>query len=122
MKYDLSIRLVSYDGKPFTRPAMTTDGQPVVHDGVPQHVHLTLKDVLTSACVNADPQEHNDSDKKLAIFKLLMKLHSALPFVHLSAEEVSLLKKLVGKQLTVIAVGAVCHELENPVQDREKTD
>ena len=115
MKYDLSIELSSYDGKPFTRPAVSLDGQPVVRDGVIQHVPLSLKDVLTSACVNADPQEYNDADKKLSIFNLLMKLHEANPIVILSAEEVATLKKLMGKSLTIIALGAVFRALENPI-------
>jgi hypothetical protein len=112
MKYDLKIGLISYDGKPFTRTDNLQDGQ------TPEP--LTLKDVLISACVNADPHEYNDTDKKLAIFEILMRLHEAKQFVDLSAEQVSVLKKLVGKQLTVIAVGAVCRILENPMSTERK--
>jgi hypothetical protein len=110
MKFDLSVPLVSYDGKLFTRPVESDDGEV-------RQEPLTLKSVLVSACVNADPQEHNDADKKLAVFSLLMKLHEANPFVHLKAEEVSVLKKLIGKQLTVVAVGVVCKALESPLPE-----
>lgn len=111
MKFDLSVPVVSYDGQLFTYPVLGTDGQPVGQEP------LTLKRVLVSACVNADPQEHNDANKKLAVFNLLMKLHAANPFVQLAAEEVTTLKNLVGKQMTVVAVGAVCALLEKPVAE-----
>ncbi len=107
MKFDLSISLINYDGKPFTRP--------VEVDGVVTHEPLTLQQLLVSTCVNADPKEYHDTERKLAIFNLLMKLHQAHPYVDLKAEEITTLKNLVGKQLTVVAVGVVCKALENPL-------
>jgi hypothetical protein len=112
MKFNLSTPLVSFDGKLFTR---STQGE----DGTVNQEPLTLQNVLVSACVNADPQEYNDADKKLAIFNLLMKLHGADPTVDLKAEEIATLKKLVGKQLTVVAVGVVCKALDNPCLPQE---
>lgn len=110
MRFDLSKPLVNYSGQLFTRPVTE-------ESGAVRQEPLVLKSVLESACLNADPNQHSDGTKKMVIFGILMKVHQARPFANLSAEEVSVLKDLIGRQLTVAAVGAVYAALEQPVYD-----
>lgn len=112
MKYDLSIALMTYDGKPFTRSVIGEDGQPIIVAGKVQQEPLILQQALEAACLGADPQEYGTSDKKMIVFNLLMKIHGANPSVDLTAEEVSTLKNLVGKQMSVGAVGVIFRHLE----------
>lgn len=109
MKFDLSQILVNYNGQQFTRP--------IVENGVARDEPATLKSLLEVACVNADPQQHSDGSKKMLVFNLLMKIYKASPFANLTAEELTLLKELVGKQMTIPAVGAIYAALEKPVPD-----
>lgn len=111
MKFDLSQPLLNYNGQPFTKSL--PDGA-----GGLRNEPTVLKEVLESACVNADPQQYNDATKKLLIFRLLMKIHQANPVVDFTAEDLTTLKELTGKQLTIAAVGAVYEALENPLTDR----
>lgn len=113
MKFDLSVPLTNYDGQLFTQPVSGEDGTVVGKKP------LTLKNVLESACLNADPGQHNDGPKKMAIFQLLMKVYGADPYVNLSAEELTTIKELVGKQMTIVAVGAVYAALERPVVENK---
>ena len=113
MKYDLSQGLMNYNSQPFTRPVLV-DGKPVMIDGKAQQEPLSLKDVLESACLNADPNQYNTGQQKMIVFNLLMKVHQANPIVDLTVEEITLLKELVGRQMTVAAVGVIYGALENP--------
>ncbi len=113
MKYDLNQPLVNYNGQLFTRPVIV-DGQAVVENGKAKQEPLTLKNVLESACLNADPNQYNTGTQKMVIFNVLMKVHKADPIADLTAEDVALLKELVGKQVTVAAVGVVYAALEKP--------
>lgn len=109
MRYDLNQPLLNYNGQLFTRP--------VVVDGQTKQEPLTLRDVLESACLNADPNQHSTGTQKMVIFNVLMKVHKADPVADLTAEDVALLKELVGKQITVAAVGMVYAALEKPLTD-----
>jgi len=111
MKHNLMVPLVSYNGAPFHAQSSPQS------DGVAGAGPMTLKAVLENACVSANPQEYPTGDQKMQIYQLLLKLHAAAPFAELSAEDVTLLKRLVGTQMTVAAVGAVFTLLENPVQE-----
>lgn len=107
MKFDLNKFLTNYKGQPFTREVHGESGT--------LQEPLTLREILESACLNADSVQHNDGIKKMVIFNLLMKVHKADPCADFTAEEISLLKDLIGKQLTVLGVGAVYAALEKPV-------
>lgn len=117
MRFNLNLPVVNYRGQLFTRPVTGPDGQPVIENDQVKQEPLTLKHVLESACLNADPQQYATSAAKMMIFNLLMKIHKADPFVQLSSEEVSTLKELTGKQLSVAAVGAIHTLLEKPVPE-----
>lgn len=117
MRFNLSQPLVNYKGQLFTRAVVGPDGQPVIEEGVVKQEPMTLQGALEAACLNADPQQYSTAAAKILIFNLLMKIHKAGPHVHLSAEEVSTLKELTGKQLSIAAVGAIHALLENPVPE-----
>jgi len=104
MKYNMEEELVGFDGKPITEGE---DDSPV-----------TLGKVLMMACVNANPQEHKTGEDKLKIYRLLQTVHAGGD-VELTAEEVALLKELVGVIYGVGMVGAVydCLEKERPTKD-----
>ncbi len=116
MKYDLNQPLVNYNGQLFTRPVIV-DGQAVVENGKAKQEPLTLKNVLESACLNADPNQYSTGTQKMVVFNVLMKVHKADPVADLTVEEVALLKDLVGKQVTVNAVGVVYAALEKPLAE-----
>jgi len=99
MKYDLSIPLKSYDGKD-------------IQTGETAGEVATLKFVLERACINADAQKHATPDAKYRIYKVLKRLHAADPEIELSAEELTLLKQLVGELFGVNVVGVVYDLLE----------
>lgn len=119
MKFDLSVSLVNYNGQLFTRAVTGLDGAPVVVEGKVKQEPLTLKGVLEAACLNADPQQHSTGVQKMLVFNLLMKIHKASPIVDFTAEEITMLKDLTGKQLTVVAVGAVHMALDKPYVGNE---
>lgn len=115
MKHNLTIPLLNFNGSVFVAPG------PADKDGKPTTMPMSLKSVLENACVNANPHEFSTGDQKMQIFQLLLKVHAAAPYAELSAEDVTLLKRLVGSQATVTAVGAVFTALENPAQEPTKT-
>lgn len=102
MKHNLKIALRTYNDLPFTKDLQSTEP-------------MDLQVVLETACLNADPREFSTGDQKMHVFNLLTKVHGADPHVELTAEDVTLLKKLVGQQMSVAAVGAIYKALENPV-------
>lgn len=107
MKYDLSLIMRTFAGIPFAQPRSEADGSTA-------QVHMTLKDMLENALVNADPQEFNTGEKKYEIYRLLQRIHGAEKEVNFSVEEVATIKKVVGKNMTVTAVGAIFDALESP--------
>lgn len=110
MKHNLIRPLVNFKGEPFLREVPNPDG---THLNL--QVPLTLKDLLEQACVNASPQKYSTGDKKMEVYALLKKVSAANPFAQLTAEDVALLKTLVGDAASVVAVGAVFELLENPL-------
>lgn len=113
MKHNLLRPLFNYKGEPFTREMPNPDGP------APIKVQMTLRDILEQACIMASPQKYSTSEKKVEVYRLLKKIAAAEPFAILVAEDVVLLKALVGDQMTVAAVGAVFEMLDNPKTDNE---
>ena len=99
MKYDLTTPLKSYDGKD-------------IQTGETAGEVATLRFVLERACINADAQKHAAPDQKYKIYKLLRRVHAADPELELSAEDLTLLKQLVGELFGVNVVGVVYDLLE----------
>lgn len=116
MKYDLSVELINFEGRPFRVPKLDLEGEQVMEDGKIALESWTLKKALEQACAAADPQEFNDLEKKLKVYQLLTKIHKANPTVTLSVEDVALIKKLVAKSMSIVAMGSICDHLENPLR------
>ena len=108
MKYNMDQHLVGYNGTPITKTE--DDKSPV-----------SLGDALSMACVNANPQTHNTGDKKMKIYRILQKCN-AEGDVELEAEEVSLLKELVGESYGVAMVGTVYDILESPTEPESEEE
>ena len=100
MKYSTDVEIRAYNGEAL----LGQDNKP-----------STVRKLFEKVCVNADPQEFSSLEAKMEVHRLLMKVHQAGLHVDLTAEEVSLLKRLSAKFLSVVALGAIVQLLENPV-------
>lgn len=100
MKFNMQLELMGFNGDPIKKSEK--DDSPV-----------TLGETLSMACVNASPQKYTDGDAKLKIYRVLQKVGvKDVEEVELKAEEVALLKALVGDMYGVTVVGAVYDLLE----------
>lgn len=116
MKHNLIRPVKNFRGEPFVREVPNPDG---TQGAGPLKIPMTLRDMLEQACVTANPQKYSTGDKKMEVYQLLKKISAAEPFAHLKAEDVVLLKALVGDSMSVVAVGAVFEMLDNPKSDNE---
>ncbi len=98
MKFNVDAQVIGYNGKPI--PKSADDDSPV-----------SLGEVLSMACVNANPQKHSTGEDKMKIYRILQKTHAGGE-VELEVEEVALLKTLVGESYGVPMVGPVYDLLE----------
>lgn len=86
----------------------TFAGQPIAQDGEP----ITLKRVAVNALMSTFEDEANLSgEEKFKRYKLASRINDAA-MVDVSAEEVTLLKRLIGKLYTPIIVGPAFEALE----------
>lgn len=98
MKFDTDIQIDGFDGKPILKPG---------DDQTP----ITLREVITTACVNADPRTVTTGEEKMRIYRVLQKAHKEGP-LELDAAEIVLVKKLVAGVYGVVVVGPVFDLLE----------
>lgn len=104
MKFDMTQPLVGFNGE--TIKKSEEDDSPV-----------TLGETLSMACVNANPQKHADGEAKLKIYRILQKVGiKDVAEVELVAEEIILLKQLIGDMYGVAVVGAVYDILEKTAE------
>lgn len=100
MKFDMQTGLTGFNGDPIKKSE--EDDSPV-----------TLGETLSMACVNASPQKYADGVSKLKVYRVLQKIGvKDVGEVELEAEEITLLKALVGDMYGVVVVGAVEDLLE----------
>ena len=100
MKFDMQSGLMGFNGDPIKKSE--TDDSPV-----------TLGETLSMACVNASPQKYTDGVSKLKVYRVLQKVGvKDAEEVELEAEDITLLKGLVGDMYGVVVVGAVEDLLE----------
>lgn len=104
MKFDVSQSLIGYNGEPI-KHSEKDDSE------------VTLGSALSMACVNANPQKHQDGPAKLKIYRILQKVGPKdATEVDLSAEDITLLKTLVGDMYGPVVVGAVYDMLEKTTE------
>lgn len=100
MNYNMQAPLMGFNGDPIKKSE--EDDSPV-----------TLGETLSMACVNASPQKYADGEAKLKVYRVLQKIGlKDAGEVELEAEEITLLKALVGDMYGVAVVGAVEDLLE----------
>jgi hypothetical protein len=102
MKYNVDSPLVGFNGNAIVQSEQ--DPSPI-----------TLKDTLMMACVNANLQKHSTGEEKLKIYRLLQALNAGGQ-VELNAEQVTLLKNLVGDAYGPAVVGSVYDALEQTAE------
>lgn len=103
---DFTAALLDMDGKPITEPEAGPDGQPHI-------VEATLGRVVCTALTAAFADEQNLSgEDKVKRFALGMKVRGNAAAT-LTSDEITLLKKLVGKGFSPLIVGR-CWELLDP--------
>lgn len=76
---------------------------------------ITLAKILEISCLNASGEKYSSGEKKHKVFKLLQRIHSGGE-VTVSAEDIVLLKDLVGATYGVGVVGPVYEILEAEVE------
>ncbi len=104
MTRDLDAPLRNLDGTPIVeggKPAIV-DGNPTVEGGKP----LLMATVATSALLAQVPGETPTGDDKAARFRLAIRLHAG-GAQDIKAEDLALLKKLVGQLYNPLVVGQV---------------
>jgi len=99
----------------FTRPLTSLDGKPIAgNDGKPLETQPTLGSICESALLaqyaeERDPQTGKElisPEDKFARWKLAVKISGGKD-VNLTTEELSLVKKLIGKGYSPLIVGQV---------------
>lgn len=75
---------------------------------------FTLKDAITQCLLIEFPNETPDAEDKVKRFKLAIKVNGATEdSIELSAEDISLIKKVIGKSFGALIVGQAFDFLEN---------
>jgi len=109
MKYDLSVKIVDIKGEP-------------IKDS---NISLTVKDVCIQALLANFTTEDNkiDGAEKYKRFKLAQRLeNNQNSVIGLNAEEVTLIKKLLGMAFTTLIVGQVYDLLEGNTKSVKEED
>jgi len=115
MKRNIAIQLVDVDGVPMRFPA--TSGQ---DGGQDADRPLRLYDVARAALLAQFPDEQNlDGEQKYQRYRLVSRMAKAMAnggAVDLTAEEIALLKKLIGKGYGPGVVGPAFEALESDAE------
>lgn len=103
----------------FNQEILAIDGKPIP-EGVGKNV--TLLSICQQALQMMGKDDQNlPAAKKVDRYNLLLRITNQSPDVELAAEEVAMLKELVGKLFTVIVVGQALAMLENKPTGIEKS-
>ena len=100
MKLDLTKEILNLENEPIKRP-----------DKKNGEVNVTLQYAVCEALLANFIDEKIDSDEKIKRFKLALKINENPKEVNLKAEEIILIKTLVGKAWTPGVIGRLSQEL-----------
>lgn len=103
MKIDVNYQFVNLDGKVIKEP--TTDKK---KEGPP----FTLRKVCTTILLNPG-EEKIKAEDKIERYHLAQKIHQSNGLVDMQAEEVALLKRLIGENYPPLTVGQA-YEILDP--------
>lgn len=96
MKYNLDVVIKNLDGKP-----VKSDDK-----------DLTVRKVCQMALLNPSGDDKANGKRSFDKFRLAQKLHDSKGEVELEAEDVTLIKELVGKSYVPLVVGRVYETFE----------
>lgn len=114
MKIDFSPQLKKDDGSPLWDEMLSADKTELIDSANP----FTLKMATTRALLATIPKEEIDGEEKYKRFKLRQKLDEG-KVVEVKAEEIALIKKLIGKVFNPNIVGQ-CYDLLEKVKEDKK--
>lgn len=100
MKINMKQNILGFNGDPIVKSEEDT-------------TPVELGESLIMACVNANPQSHTDPAEKVKIYRIMQRIHDAEE-AELEAEDIVLLKALVGEIYGIAMVGPIYDILENP--------
>ena len=109
MLVDFAQKFKTLDGKPMTRTLDNLE-------------EVDLKSVSIEALLNADPDPNINTDgpEKVKRYDLVLRINKCDGKIKVTAEEVTLIKNLIGKMFPVMVVGQAYKFLEGDAE--EKTD
>lgn len=96
MKYRKAQQLIAYTGTP-----LTDNKEPA-----------TLGAAVAGACIVGDQKDYGTPERKLYLYRLLRRVHSAADEFEMSSEDVSAIKHIAAQYMTNIAFGALVDALE----------
>ena len=103
----------------FTKELTTIDGKVIPYSGKPK---MTLMDISLDALLASLPDEQNLSgEEKAKRYVLATRIYTNPTSVDLKAEEITLIKKLVGRVFGPLVVGQAFEMLENKPVNLKKT-
>ena len=98
----------------FCQDLLDLDGEPLKD---PAGVTVTLQNASVNALLANDQNENPDGVEKAKRFALAMKIHNVKEPVDVTAEEIALVKKLIGKVYTALVVGRAYELLEQKIEE-----
>lgn len=110
MKFNLNVVLKNLDGSPVTEAVVDRmeEGKQVVR----KVVEVTMAGIATNALLSVPQEQDMPTQVKYNRYKLAQRIAGAEGEVELSAEEVSMLKDLIGKAYAPLVVGQAFDLLE----------
>lgn len=104
MRINFDLELKTLDGQPVVEPAPTADDPQAVRP-------VTARSIAVNALLGEYRDDRSDGEEKLRRFSLARRINAGGD-VEIKAEEVSLVKRLVGLAYPPLAVGQVYELLE----------
>ena len=98
----------------FAQNLLDLDNEPMKD---PAGVTVTLQNATVNALMASDPNDNPDGVEKAKRFTLAMKIHGTKEPVDVTAEEIALIKKLIGKVYTALVVGRAYELLEQKPEE-----
>ena len=98
----------------FCQDLLDLEGEPLKDQ---QGAAVTLQNASVNALLGQTQDENPDGTEKAKRFVLAMKIHNVKEPVDVTAEEVALIKKLIGKIFTPLVVGRAYELLEQKIEE-----
>ena len=113
MKYKMNAPLLDINGD------IIKEALPMIEGEEQKYAPITLGSLCVNAMLSNDPKEVIIGTVKANRWNLAMKIHGQVD-VELTAEEVTLIKDLIGKTHSTLVVGRVYDFLEAPTSAKKE--